>query len=128
MPKEHHGWSPIVFWSAVGATAVVSGITIWSGVDTQNNPGPSRVRDECKDSSCALYQEGLNKQRRTNILLGVTGGFGVATVLIGAFATDWSFGSQKKPEAALLLPGARRLALVPLITPEGGGVVASGRF
>jgi hypothetical protein len=86
------GWSPIVFFVGAGLTAVAGGITIWSGIDTQNNPGVDRVKSECagQGESCPTYQEGLDNQRRTNILIGVTAGLGVATGLIGIFATDWS--------------------------------------
>ena len=45
----------------------------------------------------SLYQQGLDKQHRTNVLIGVTAGVGVATGVIGAFFTDWG-GAAKKPE------------------------------
>jgi hypothetical protein len=123
-PPKRSGWSPVVFWMGVGATAVAGGITIWSGVDTQNDPGVERVREECRGQGedCELYQDGLAKQLRTNVLLGVTGGLGAATILIGAVATDWSGGSSARSAAR---PG---FEISPWATLSGGGLRASGRF
>lgn len=127
--KKSGGWPPTIFFVGAGLTAVVGGITIWSGVDTVNNPGADKVKEECGDQgeSCALYQEGLSKQRRTNILLGVTAGVGVATILIGVFATDWS-GGKSAPSAEAtkrLRPG---VAVAPWASFDGGGLQAVGRF
>jgi len=85
------GLPPTVVWIGAGATAVAGGVTIWSGLDTVNNPGADKVKAECPkgDTNCALYKEGRSKQARTNILLGVTGGLAVATGLIAALAVDW---------------------------------------
>ncbi len=66
---------PEVFWIGAGVTAVMGGITLWSGVDTENNPGANKVRAECqaqKTDCQTLYQQGVDKQHRTNILLGTT--------------------------------------------------------
>jgi hypothetical protein len=95
-PKR--GWSPIVFFVGAGLTAVAGAATIWSGIDTLNNPGKDVVRDKCSDTTCPEYQEGLNHQRRTNILIGVTAGLGLGTAIIGALLTDWS-GSSGQDEA-----------------------------
>jgi hypothetical protein len=92
-PKKS-GLSPVVFWVGAGVTTLVGGATIWSGLDTVNNPGADRVRAECEpgDEECPLYQEGRNKQLRTNILIGATGLLGIATAVVGAVATDWTGG------------------------------------
>ena len=123
------GWSPTIFYVGAGLTAVLGGITVWSGLDTVNNPGTDRVKNECgtQGPSCALYQEGLSKQRRTNVLIGVTGGVGVATLLVGLLATDWSGG--KKPAADKAALRVRpRVAVAPWASLEGGGLQAVGRF
>jgi len=124
------GWSPTVFYVGAGLTAVLGGITVWSGIDTVNNPGADRVKKECGElmqrEECALYQEGLDKQRRTNILIGVTAGVGVGTALIGLLATDWSGGSKSPEQSAALLRPSVRVA--PYATPQGGGFAAVGRF
>jgi len=89
-PKSK-GWSPTVVWVGAGATAVAGGVTIWSGIDTVNNPGADKVKAECKkgDTECSLYKEGRSKQTRTNALIGVTSGLALATGLIAAIAVDW---------------------------------------
>ena len=122
------GWSPTVFFVGAGLTAVLGGVTVWSGLDTVNNPGADRVKNECgtQGESCALYQEGLSKQRRTNVLIGVTGGVGLATILVGVLATDWS-GGKKTQAAAALRP---HVAVAPWasLSGDGGGLQAVGRF
>jgi hypothetical protein len=103
------GWSPTVFWVSASLTAVSGVVTIWSGLDTQNNPGPDVVKEKCKGlgEDCPEYQDGLQRQQRTNILLGVTGGLAAFTV-VSAILTDWSDSpapstaakGRKRPETA----------------------------
>jgi len=120
------GWSPVVFYVGAGVTAVLAGVTVWSGVDTLNNPGKERVRNECSSEDCQLYQDGLGRQHRTNALIGVTLGVGAATALVGLLATDWS-GSRAAPQdsAKRLRP---RLDVAPWGSAQGGGLQAFGRF
>ncbi len=99
-PQKTSGLSPAVFFVGVGLTAVSGIVTVWSGLDTRNNPGPGTVRDACQAqaSDCnSLYQQGVDKQHRTNILIGVTAGVGLATGVLGAFFTNWG---SKKAEVA----------------------------
>ena len=97
------GLPPVVFFVGAGLTAVAAGVTVWSGIDTQNNPGADTVRTECagQGTSCPAYQDGLDRQQRTNILLGVTAGLAVTTGVIGALLTDWS---GKPAQSARLEP------------------------
>ncbi|HEX6766987.1 MAG TPA: hypothetical protein VF103_15935 [Polyangiaceae bacterium] len=90
-PKKSGGWSPTVFFVGAGLTVAAAGVTVWSGIDTKNNPGAERVKNECAagDTNCELYKEGRSKQLRTNVLIGVTGALAVGTALIGALAVDW---------------------------------------
>lgn len=124
------GWSPTVFYVGAGLTAALGGVTVWSGIDTVNNPGADRVKQECGErmqrEDCDLYQEGLSKQRRTNILIGVTAGVGVGTALIGLLLTDWS-GGRSSPESSAkrLRP---RVDVAPYAGFNGGGLQAIGRF
>jgi hypothetical protein len=119
VPKTN-GLPPTVFIVGIGATAVLAGVTIWSGIDTKNNPGPDRVRNECAagDTSCDLYQQGLSKQHRTNALLAVTGVVGVATAVIGAFFTD--FGGGSDTSKAVVSPV--------VVVSDGVAIGAVGRF
>jgi hypothetical protein len=141
-PKARPGWSPTIFWVGAGLTAVVGGTTIWSGIDTLNNPGKDRIRNECVagDTDCPVYQEGLSHQRRTNVLIGVTAGLGVATALVGVLATDWSGGEAApadQPENPDEYPVAKRrkertaarARIVPWVTVGNGALIgAEGRF
>jgi hypothetical protein len=134
------GWSPVVFWVGTGVTAVLGGVTIWSGVDTISNPGTERVERECKGQgeSCPLYQEGRDKQARTNILLGATAGVGIATIVVGAFFTDWSGGAKQaavgsvgsgaRGEERLATAGKPSWQVYPWASLDGGGLSATGRF
>jgi hypothetical protein len=123
---KRSGWSPSVFFVGAGLTAVLAGVTVWSGIDTVNNPGKDRVRDECTSEDCELYQDGLGKQHRTNALIGVTLGVGAATALVGLLATDWG-GKKAAPQesAKRLRP---RLDVAPWASAQGGGLQAFGRF
>ncbi len=91
-PEKRSGLPPIVFYVGAGLTVIAGGVTIWSGIDTQNNPGADKVREACagQTTSCPEYQDGLARQTRTNVLLGVTAGVAVGTGVIGALFTDWS--------------------------------------
>ncbi|HLK36695.1 MAG TPA: hypothetical protein VKU41_08070 [Polyangiaceae bacterium] len=84
--------APPVFVTAAALTAVGLGVTIWSGVDALNNPGPDAVRRSCvgQGESCSAYQQGLSAQRRTNILVGVTAGGALVSAVLGVFFTQWS--------------------------------------
>jgi hypothetical protein len=132
--KKSSGLPPALFFVGAGLTVVAGGITIWSGLDTVNNPGADKVKEACdnQEPNCrSLYDEGRSKQSRTNVLIGVTAGLGVATVVVGALFTDWSGGKSSSQEAA---QGARKLfrpsvaTVGPWASHEGGGLLATGRF
>lgn len=91
------GISPAFFGVSLAVTAGLGATTIWSGVDTLTNPGVDAVKAACqgKGEGCPLYQEGLSKQRRTNVLIGATAGVAAVTVVFAVF-TRWR-GAKKKP-------------------------------
>ncbi|MEZ4234076.1 MAG: tetratricopeptide repeat protein [Polyangiaceae bacterium] len=123
---EPSGMSPAVFWVGAGLTLVAGGVTVWSGLDTQNSPGRSKVKEECagQDESCPLYQEGLDKQNRTNILAAVTGGVGLVTIVIGAFFTDWSGGETARTPSRV-----QKASIQPWLGVGNGATLgALGRF
>ncbi|MFO0571531.1 MAG: hypothetical protein U0263_38235 [Polyangiaceae bacterium] len=118
-PEPSGGLPPGVFFVGVGLTVVAGGVTVWSGIDTQNNPGKDKVRTECagQGTDCPAYQDGLSRQNRTNVLLGVSAGLAVVTGVVGAFFTDWSGGAKKEARIA------------PFVTVgHGAAVGATGRF
>ncbi|MET0593415.1 MAG: hypothetical protein ABW133_11990, partial [Polyangiaceae bacterium] len=86
------GLPPVVFIISAGVTAVLGGVTIWSGIDTVNNPGTEALKECERTVGCnwkALYDEGVAHQNRTNVLLGVTGVAAVTTGVIALFFTNW---------------------------------------
>jgi hypothetical protein len=84
--------SPTWFYVGVGATVVLGGATIWSGLDTNS------ARDDFDSNPTrAGLDDGKSKQTRTNVLLGATAVAGVATATIGIFFTNW--GAKKQPPA-----------------------------
>jgi len=85
-------FGPVVFLIGAGLTAVGVGLTVWSGLDAQKNPGTAAVRADCvgQGTSCPEYQQGLSAQLRTNILLAATGGVAALTAVTGLFFTQWS--------------------------------------
>jgi len=122
------GLPPLVFWIGTGLTAAAGGVTIWSGIDTKNNPGAGTVKTACASgaSNCqSLYDDGRSRQLRTNILAGVTAGLGVVTIVVGVFATDWSGGPPQKH--------TKKTASAPRIEPwvgvgNGATLGARGKF
>jgi hypothetical protein len=116
---------PIVTYVGAGLTVVAGGITIWSGVDTLNNPGKDAVRRDCvgQDESCSTYQKGRSAQLRTNILIGVTAGLGVATGVIAIFFTQWSTPNPKPKTGVNVAPWMQVGAALPdRGVPTIGGV------
>jgi hypothetical protein len=117
------GLPPAIFYVGLATTAVLGGITTWSGIDTLNNPGKDQIENchgttaECK----ALLDEGLAHQSRTNVLIGVTAVVGVTTGVIALFFTNWgddSSPSEKKEAKVLPVVGLS----------DGVTIGAVGRF
>jgi hypothetical protein len=93
---ERKGISPAFFAVGMVATAGLGAATIWSGIDTQTNPGAAAVMAACagKGPECPLYKQGLAKQLRTNVLIGSTAGVAAVTIVLAVF-TRWR--GEKKP-------------------------------
>ena len=107
-------FGPAVFITLAAISAGGAAFTIWSGINTINDPGTAVVKMECHTTSCPAYQTGLSNQLRTNVAIGVTGGVALGTAIIGIFFTRWS--SPKLRASAGVLRGEHDHA-------EGGGVV-----
>jgi hypothetical protein len=105
-PPSSKPFGPAVFFVALGLTAVSGGILAWSGVDTINNPGADVVKQKCvgQGESCPEYQDGLGKQLRTNVLIGVTAGLGALTLVTGIFLTQWSSPKKSAPTTGFVRP------------------------
>ncbi len=92
-PPPRKPLDPWITYTGAGATALLLGVSIWSGLDTKSSPGTQRVRDACgnRRPDCdSLFDQGKSKELRTNVLFGATAVVGVATGVIAAGFTDWS--------------------------------------
>ena len=120
LPKKASGIHPAAFITGAIVTAGLGGVTIWSGIDTRNNPGVDAVKTQCagQGETCPAYQEGRKKQTRTNILIGATAGAGAISVVL-AILTSWR--GNKKPSGPTAEPTA-------LITDHGAVLGAVGTF
>ncbi len=126
------GLSPAVTYVGLGVTAVLTGVTIWSGLDARSNPGTDVVRARCRGlgENCPEYRDGLSRQHRTNGLLGATIGVGVVTGVLAIFFTNWSGGSSSS-DTKTTTDTARKLPTVlPALSFGDGGAQlhATGRF
>jgi len=90
---------PAIFWVGAGVTAVLGGVTLWSGLDTS-----SKRSDFDAHPTAQLYDDGLAAQHRTNYLLGATAAAGIATAVIGAFVVQWT--APQEPKVGLTPGGA----------------------
>jgi hypothetical protein len=118
VPTKSSGIHPAAFIAFGVATLGLGGATIWSGLDTKNNPGVDVVKAKCAGlgETCPEYQEGRKKQTRTNILIGATAGTAAISVVL-AILTNWH-GKKKAPTTE---PTA-------LITDHGAVLGAVGTF
>lgn len=115
--RASKGLSPWFFLTGAVVTAGLAGVTIWSGLDT------IEAHDAYKGNETeAAYQAGLDKEKRTNILIGATAVAGVATGVLAVF-TRWSGSS----ESSGALP-QRRLQASGAPLPGGGMLTVGGDF
>lgn len=86
----------------VGAVAVVgaAGAMLWSGIDTQNAYGDYKANPTDK-----AFAAGEDKQLRTNMLIGATATFGLATVAV-ALLTDWNEPPRERQQASIRFTGS----------------------
>jgi hypothetical protein len=140
-PPADDDWriTPVPFFIGLAVTAGLGGATIWSGVDTLNNPGTDAVRAACAGQStdCPLYQDGEAAELRTNVLIGATAGAAALTVIF-AIVSDWDGDpepSDASAEAAGVHVDPPRLWVTPGNGNERGndraaafGATVEGRF
>ncbi len=102
-------------WIVVAAggvlTATAGGLTIWSGLDTN---AKRRAFDD--EPTQANKDDGLERQLRTNVLLGTTIGLAALTGVAAIFA-DWSSGPFR----------SGHITLTPRFAENGGGLLLVGR-
>jgi hypothetical protein len=108
--------SPWIFVTGAVVTAGLGVATVWSGLDVLD------AHDAYQGNETqATYQAGVDKERRTNVLIGATAVAGVSTVVIAIF-TRWSGSSDSgaAPRTRMQAGG------VPL--PGGAAFTVSGEF
>ena len=104
--------SPTWFYVGAGATAVLTGVTIWSAVDTSNaysdyKQDLPRLSQSAAD---ARVRNGHSRELRTNLLLAGSLVCGAGSAVLGIWLVDFS---GKQQASVGILPG---------------GVSLSGRF
>ncbi len=96
---EPHGLPPFVLIAGAVLTAGAVGALVWSGVDTLSGVDAYEA-----DPTTEALAEGQAKEIRTNVLIGVTAAFAVATGVIALF-TNFGGGSEDLRAAIGPLPG-----------------------
>jgi hypothetical protein len=117
------GLSPAFFITGVIVTAGLAGASVWSGIDTLDAHESYRSRRTSEQdlaSGRAEYEDGKDKQLRTNILIGAAAGAAVLTGVL-AFVTDWG----GKTESAAKTP---RLQMATHPITAGGAMSLKGSF
>ena len=110
-PVAHRPFSPTVFWVAAGATAVATGLAIWSGVDTQSGVAAYNAHPTLDG-----YNTGHGKEIRTDIFIGVASALAVGTAALGIFGTNWHHAPVSEVHAGV----------APM--PGGAAAFVEGRF
>jgi hypothetical protein len=121
------------FFSSLGATVALGAVTAWSGIDA--NKGVSAYESAARSASSpgintggsptpqeqaeALLEEGRQKERRTNILIGVTAGMAATTAVLGVF-TNWK-GESRDATSKRIEPSIG-------VSTRGGALTIKGRF
>ena len=96
-------------------TAGLAGVTIWSGVDTK-----SQSSDYEETPTREGYNDGLELEKRTNLLIGATAVAASATILF-AIVTDWSGGPDDGADSA-------HLQILPAVSDRDGALLITGTF
>ena len=107
------GLSPVVGIVLGGAALALGAGAVWSGLDTK-----SAKDDFEQNPSREAFDRGEAKDTRTNVLIGASAAFGVASLVVLAFATDWAGRSEQPARLSVGLSGSAR----------GPGLDLQGKF
>ncbi len=118
LSRPSSGLPPWMFVTGAVVTVGLGAVTVWSGLDVLS------AHDDYKGDKRTeqTYQDGRDKEKRTNVLIGATAAAGVATAVLAIF-TDWG-GSTSSTAAQ----NPHRLRTQALWTPGGGALNVEGRF
>jgi hypothetical protein len=97
-PAPRSGLSPV--WFTVGAVVTVGlgAATVWSGLDVL-----SKNSDYEKAPTRTAFDDGRDRELRTNVLMIATGVTFATTAVVGVFFTNWS--GQREPHPAPVAVG-----------------------
>lgn len=113
---SQRGLSPWFFVGGAIATAGLGAVTIWSGLDVLSANDTYK-----KHPTTAGYNDGKDRELRTNVLIGATAIVGAATGVIALF-TDW----KGKREEQADRPGTVHATAA--VTGNSAAVVLSGVY
>jgi hypothetical protein len=92
---ERRGLPPLAPMAGGAVAAVLAGVGIWSGLDT------NKARDAyVKNPTHQAFTQGRSKQLRTNVLFGSAFAVGAASAAVAIWWTHWGSG-ETSPEVAL---------------------------
>jgi hypothetical protein len=95
-----------VFIAGAAVTAVLAGVTVWSGIDAlQARHALPAAPDQPQEDDV------LARARRTDFFLLGAGVAGVASAVLGAALTDWRGGSARATALVVPVPGGASLAV-----------------
>jgi hypothetical protein len=81
-----------VFWIGIGVTGVLTGVTVWSGLDALHDEDTLPSRSDPNYSTAAT--EVNDSAVRTDWLLAATLLSAASTAAVGIWAVDWEEGSR----------------------------------
>jgi hypothetical protein len=84
-PTKSDKLSSTWFWIAGATTVALGGVSIVSGIDTDN-----KHDTYARDLATKARSDGRSAQLRTNILWGATALGGIGTGVLGLFIVGWS--------------------------------------
>ena len=96
--KRDRRLSPAVAIVGLALTAGLGAATIWSGLDTLS--ANDRYK---KNPTQAGFNDGLDREHRTDGLIAGTAALGVATLVVAIFATRWHKSAPSERRAAVRL-------------------------
>ena len=101
--KVQRGLSPWIFVTGAVVTAGLGAATVWSGLDVQSAHDAYQGHETQR-----AYEDGLDKEKRTNILIGATVVAGISTAVIAMFTRWGGSGDSAAPLHARVHAGGGR--------------------
>jgi hypothetical protein len=115
--KPQRGLSPWIFATGAVVTAGLGAVTVWSGLDVMSAHDAYQGHETQQ-----TYEDGLEKERRTNLLIGATVTAGLTTIVL-AYFTRWSGSGD-----AVSAPARSRVFAGGVPTAGGAALTIGGNF